>query len=104
MVIVSIEAASHTETFSFSCDLPDDVFGPGEVKPSRPQKKKMANGVSKKRSAPDVRSPYLVSAMELLLRVDLGTKYKLPRRTCGRTLTSIRITLLRLHRSDNRHR
>ncbi|RDW71154.1 hypothetical protein BP6252_07717 [Coleophoma cylindrospora] len=33
-----------------NCDLPDDLFGEGEVKPSRPQKKKSANG-TKKRSA-----------------------------------------------------
>ena len=41
-------------TFSNSCDLPDDVFGEGEVKPVRQQKKKLANGTTKKRVASDV--------------------------------------------------
>jgi hypothetical protein len=43
----------------YSCDLPDDCFDAGEVKPARPQKKKQAaaNGVAKKRSLADVRRP-----------------------------------------------
>jgi hypothetical protein len=66
MAITSIEAPSDTDSSILSCDLPDDVFGPGEVKPSRPQKKKMANGATKKRSASDVRLLYIVSATEIL--------------------------------------
>ncbi|RDL40424.1 Uncharacterized protein BP5553_00403 [Venustampulla echinocandica] len=38
---------THTKNY----DLPDDVFCEGEIKPVRPQKKKAANGVAKKRSA-----------------------------------------------------
>jgi hypothetical protein len=38
-----------------SYDLPEDLFGDGETKPTRPQKKKpLANGNSKKRPATDV--------------------------------------------------
>jgi len=47
-------------THCFSCllsnssDLPADLFEEGEVKPTRPQKKKTANGTSKKRAATEV--------------------------------------------------
>ena len=40
---------------SFSTNLPDDVFEPGEVKPAPPTKKKAPNGMAgapKKRPAP----------------------------------------------------
>ena len=37
-----------------SYDLPDDVFGEGEVKPTRPHKKKTVNGATKKRGATEV--------------------------------------------------
>jgi hypothetical protein len=47
-----------------SCDLPDDVFAPGEVKPSRPQKKKTPTG-AKKRSATDVRRMYTIRLTEI---------------------------------------
>jgi len=37
-----------------SCELPDDLFEEGEVKPARPQKNKKANGTTKKRPATEV--------------------------------------------------
>ena len=37
-----------------SYDLPDDIFGEGEVKPTRPHKKKTINGAAKKRAANEV--------------------------------------------------
>jgi hypothetical protein len=37
-----------------SYDLPDDVFTDGEIRPLRPQKKKVLNGATKKRSAAEV--------------------------------------------------
>ena len=43
-------ALKHARLTSYSCDLPDDVFTEGEVKPARSSKKK-AGGTSKKRGA-----------------------------------------------------
>jgi hypothetical protein len=37
-----------------SYDLPDDLFSEGDVKPTRPPKKKTANSVTKKRAATEV--------------------------------------------------
>jgi hypothetical protein len=37
-----------------SYDLPDDLFSEGDVKPTRPPKKKTVNAVTKKRAATEV--------------------------------------------------
>jgi hypothetical protein len=59
-----------TNTKIPSCDLPDDLFGPGEVKPSRPQKKKNNNGMTKKRSATDVRRMDIVPLAEHRVHIE----------------------------------
>jgi hypothetical protein len=40
--------------YLYSYDLPDDVFGEGDVKPARPLKKTKANGATKKRTSTEV--------------------------------------------------
>ena len=41
-------------TTAFSINLPDDLFGPGEIKPRKSAKAKKANGAGKKRPVASV--------------------------------------------------
>ncbi|KAE8451181.1 hypothetical protein EG329_004345 [Mollisiaceae sp. DMI_Dod_QoI] len=43
----------HARRLVNSYELPDDLFGEGEIKPTKPQKKKVTNGSAKKRPASD---------------------------------------------------
>lgn len=69
--------------FCNSCDLPDDVFAEGEVKPMRASKKKpVKNGSGKvapnnKRASNDVRLPLPMLVLELWMQPETILKKEL---------------------------